>query len=87
MNYSVPYEYVGNYVDVKVTKRTVTVYYKMNQICTHDRLYGRINQYSTNKSHMPDAGESPKISMEQRPFYEVGCLYWRQYFDFSFQTI
>ena len=47
MNYSVPYEYVGNYVDVKVTKRTVTVYYKMNQICTHDRLYGRINQYGT----------------------------------------
>ncbi|MCB6566883.1 IS21 family transposase, partial [Desulfovibrio desulfuricans] len=27
MNYSVPYEYVGYYVDVKVTKRTVTVYY------------------------------------------------------------
>lgn len=54
MNYSVPYEYVGNYVDVKVTKRTVTVYYKMNQICTHDRLYGRINQYSTNESHMPE---------------------------------
>ena len=54
MNYSVPYEYVGNYVDVKVTKRTVTVYYKMNQICTHNRLYGRINQYSTNESHMPE---------------------------------
>lgn len=31
MNYSVPYEYVGNYVDVKVTKKTVTVYYKMNK--------------------------------------------------------
>lgn len=26
----------------------------MNQICTHDRLYGRINQYSTNESHMPE---------------------------------
>ena len=54
MNYSVPYEYVGNYVDVKLTKSTVTVYYKTNQICTHDRLYGRINQYSTNESHMPE---------------------------------
>lgn len=54
MNYSVPYEYVGNYVDVKVTKRTVTVYYKMNQIYTHNRLYGHINQYSTNESHMSE---------------------------------
>lgn len=54
MNYSVPYEYVGNYVDVKLTKSSVTVYYKMNQICVHDRLYGRVNQYSTNESHMPE---------------------------------
>ena len=54
MNYSVPYEYVGHYVDVKLTKRSVTVYYKMNQVCSHDRLYGRINQYSTNESHMPE---------------------------------
>ena len=54
MNYSVPYEYVGNYVDVKLTKSTVTVYYKMSQICSHDRLYGRVNQYSTNESHMPE---------------------------------
>ncbi|MGO5146548.1 Mu transposase domain-containing protein, partial [Catenibacterium mitsuokai] len=34
MNYSVPHEYVGNYVDVKLTKSTVTVYYKTNQICS-----------------------------------------------------
>ena len=54
MNYSVPHEYVGNYVDVKVTKSTVTVYYKTNQICSHERLYGRKNQYSTNESHMPE---------------------------------
>lgn len=54
MNYSVPHEYVGNYVDVKLTKSTVTVYYKTNQICSHQRLYGRVNQYSTNESHMPE---------------------------------
>lgn len=54
MNYSVPYEYVRQYVDVKVTKNTITIYYKTNQICTHNRLYGRINQYSTNESHMPE---------------------------------
>ena len=54
MNYSVPHEYVGKYVDIKLTKSAVTIYYKMNQICTHDRLYGRVNQYSTNESHMPE---------------------------------
>lgn len=54
MNYSVPHEYVGKYVDIKLTKSAVTIYYKMNQICTHGRLYGRVNQYSTNESHMPE---------------------------------
>lgn len=54
MNYSVPYEYVGKYVDVKVTKSLITVYYKTNQICVHNRLYGRINQYSTIETHMPE---------------------------------
>lgn len=33
MNYSIPYEYVGKRVEVKLTKDTVTVYYKKNQIC------------------------------------------------------
>lgn len=54
MNYSVPHEYVGNYVDVKLTKNMITVFYKTNQICSHNRLYGRTNQYSTNISHMPE---------------------------------
>lgn len=54
MNYSVLYEYVGQYVDVRLTKRTVTIYYKTNQICVHVRLYGRINQYSTNESHLSE---------------------------------
>lgn len=54
MNYSIPYEYVGKYVDVKLTKSSVVVFYKMNQICSHKRLYGRVNQYSTNESHMPE---------------------------------
>lgn len=73
MNYSVPYEYVGNYVDVKLTKSTVTVYYKMNRICSHDQFYGRVNQYSTNESHMPE------IPMEQGLFYTMGRFYRRQH--------
>lgn len=53
MNYSIPYEYVGKKVEVKLTKDTITVYYKKNQICQHKRLYGHRNQYSTNDAHMP----------------------------------
>ena len=41
MNYSVPYEYVGNYVDVRLTKDTVTVYYKTNKsnLCTRSFIW------------------------------------------------
>lgn len=53
MNYSVPYEYVGKKVEVKITKSSITVYYKGTCIASHNRLYGRRNQYSTNEEHMP----------------------------------
>lgn len=54
MNYSVPYEYVGKRVEVKSTKSYIDVYYKRTLICSHKRLYGRKNQYSTNIDHMPE---------------------------------
>lgn len=52
-NYSVPYEYIKQKVDVRMTKSTVEVFYGGNRICSHPRLYGRANQYSTTESHMP----------------------------------
>lgn len=54
MNYSVPYEYVGKRVEVKITKSRLDIYYKGTLICTHPHLYGRKNQYSTNVDHMPE---------------------------------
>ena len=54
MNYSVPYEYVGKKVDVKLTKDAVTAYYKGTPVASHRRLYGRRNQYSTLEIHMPE---------------------------------
>ena len=54
MNYSVPYEYVGKKVDVKITKEFITVFYKDTQIASHKRLYGHIGQYSTMEIHMPE---------------------------------
>ena len=53
MNYSVPSEYVGKKVDVKITKDTITAYYKGTPVSSHKRLYGRRNQYSTIEIHMP----------------------------------
>lgn len=54
MNYSVPYEYVGKRVEAKITSQSVNIYYKGTMICSHKRLYGRMNQYSTNEQHMPE---------------------------------
>ena len=53
MNYSVPYEYIRQKVDVRVTRNTVEVFFGGNRICSHVRLYGRANQYSTTEAHMP----------------------------------
>lgn len=54
MNYSVPYEYIRQKVDVRITRSTVEVFFSGNRICSHIRLYGRPNQYSTTESHMPE---------------------------------
>ena len=52
-NYSVPYEYIKQKVDVRITKSTIEVFFGGNRICSHPRLYGRLNQYSTVEAHMP----------------------------------
>ncbi|MGN0545545.1 MAG: transposase, partial [Acutalibacteraceae bacterium] len=53
MNYSVPYEYIKKKVDVRMTRSTVEIFFDGNRICSHRRLYGKPNQYSTNEEHMP----------------------------------
>lgn len=52
-NYSVPYEYIKQKVDVRITRSTIEVFYGGKRICSHPRLYGRANQYSTVEAHMP----------------------------------
>ena len=52
-NYSVPYEYIKQKVDVRFTGRTVEVFFEGNRIASHPRLHGRPNQYSTLETHMP----------------------------------
>ena len=53
MDYSVPYEYIRQKVDVRITRNTVEVFFGGNRICFHVGLYGRANQYSTTETHMP----------------------------------
>lgn len=51
-NYSVPYEYIKQKVDVRITKSTIEIFYGGNRISSHPRLYGRSNQYSTLEAHI-----------------------------------
>lgn len=53
-NYSVPFEYIKQKVEVRMTKSTIEVFYGGNRICSHPRLHGRSNQYSTVSEHMPE---------------------------------
>ena len=53
MYYSVPYQYIKNKVDVRITDTTVEIFYNHNRIASHRRLYGRSGQYSTVTEHMP----------------------------------
>ena len=52
-NYSVPYEYIRQKVDVRLTRKMVEVFFDGNRICSHVRVYGSNGQYSTNEQHMP----------------------------------
>lgn len=54
MLYSVPYEYIKRKVNVRITDKTIEVFYNHNRICSHRRLYGRKGQYSTIVEHMPE---------------------------------
>ena len=53
MNYSVPFEYIKQKVDVRMTRAVIEVFYNGSRICSHPRLYGKFNQYSTIQEHMP----------------------------------
>jgi transposase len=52
-NYSIPFEYIGRKVDVRITRNTVEIFFSGNRISSHPRLYGPNNQYSTMEGHMP----------------------------------
>jgi len=49
----VPYQYIRNKVDVRLTETTVEIYYNHSRIASHRRLYGKPGQYKTVTEHMP----------------------------------
>ena len=50
--YSVPFEHLGEEVDVRATRLTVEIFYHHHRIASHKRLSGKID-YATIKEHMP----------------------------------
>lgn len=54
MQYSVPYEYIKQKVDVRITRNIIEVFYNNTRICSHRRIYGHPGQYSTVEAHMPE---------------------------------
>lgn len=64
MYYSVPYDYVRESVDVRLTTDLIEVYFKETRIASHKRLHGEIGQYSTNVDHMTD---NHRLYLEHNP--------------------
>ena len=54
MYYSVPFQYIRNKVDVRITETTVEIFINHNRIASHRYLCGRPGQYSTVREHMPE---------------------------------
>lgn len=51
--YSVPYRYVSKRVELRISTKTVAIYYENLKIAEHIRLYEHKGRYSTIKEHMP----------------------------------
>ena len=53
MFYSVPYEYIKQKVEIRLTRTMVEVHYNNFRIASHKRLFGKPGQSSTVHEHMP----------------------------------
>ncbi|MEG0153506.1 MAG: IS21 family transposase [Clostridium sp.] len=61
--YSVPFAFVGQYVDVKLTDSIVEIYNNHQRISTHPKFQPYVgNHYATHKEDMPDAFTQPEMN-------------------------
>ena len=51
--YSVPYDYIGKTVKLKISNNYLQVYYEGDEICVHRMVEDQLNKCSTITSHMP----------------------------------
>jgi Transposase and inactivated derivatives len=58
MWYSVPYEYIKQVVDIRITSSSIEIFYGNLRICSHPRLQGKEGQYHTIPEHMPEKHKS-----------------------------
>jgi hypothetical protein len=67
--YSVPYTYVGQYADVRISINCVEIFINGLRIYSHPRLSGRLREYLTVPEHMPKSHQAyaniSKESVEQ----------------------
>lgn len=52
--YSVPYTYLTNQVEVRISGNLVEIFYKGERIASHKRFIEGIGKYTTLESHIPD---------------------------------
>ncbi len=53
--YSVPFEYIGKKVEIKISRSLIEVYYNHARIASHQRSYDPKERYITVQQHMPNA--------------------------------
>jgi transposase len=51
--YSVPYEYIGKKVDIRVSRNIIEIFYEGLRICSHQNTDGFPGKYITETAHMP----------------------------------
>lgn len=51
--YSVPYEYIKQKVNIRITRNVIEVFFEGNRICSHVRITDKKEQYCTTEAHMP----------------------------------
>ena len=67
-SYSVPYQYIGRKVSVRMTTRVVEIFLDDQRIATHERNFDRRRPYRTEISHMPTEQQESKEKWNERRF-------------------
>ncbi len=79
--YSVPYEYLGQEVDLRITGRTITIYHQGTKLCVHNIIMTYDGAYSTIPEHMP------KGSNAREPWNKERFIKWANKIGMNTTTV